>query len=193
MSDTITLGISSDLTQFIDEIVLDSPAGKKAIRSALKEMRTWMSREVKRAVSKSIDVRQKDLNEVLKTRVHTRIMFDDYVADIWVGLNPFPLIDMGAEQAPPGVIWADKHLRLGTFIATLHGKENVYKRKFSGPGSSQRGRGDGRFPIMKQSVPVYDVVADAFSKIEKRAAAEFQKRFLRRLDFYQNKPARKRR
>jgi len=188
MPNTVSLSIDTVLTDFADRLVLQSPEGQKAIKSTIREMSVWLSRQVKRAVSKSIDVRQSDLNKVLKGRVKSKVVAKEFYAEVWIGLNPFPLHKMNPEQAGKGVIWGEKHLWLGTFIANIYGEEKVWKRKYKGKGSTHRGRGDGRFPVVMQGIDVYQVAGNALKRVEKQASEEFAKRFVRRLDFYLNPP-----
>lgn len=210
-NETISISMDGVLEGVADRLVLQSPAGQKALKSTVREMSNWLARQVKRALAKSLNVRQKDLNKAIKSRLKTRVIAKEFYADVWIGLEPFPLIYLGAEQHGQGVVWADKHLRLGSFIATIRGKENVYRRKYRGSGSTRQSRqalGEsrtrrgylgslpdnlaGRFPLELQRVEIYRQALSALKKVEAQAAEEFRKRLVRRLDFYINSPQRSR-
>lgn len=210
-NDIISIKMDEVLADVADKLVLKSPAGQKALASATREMSRWLTRQVKRTVAKSLNIRQKDLNEVFKSRVKSRVIAKEFYAEVWIGLDPLPLIKLGAEQHGPGVVWADKHLRLGAFIADVWGQPDVYRRKFRGPGSTARSRSAisenrsrlgysdqgasslaGRFPLERQTIPIDKEVLAALKRVEREATLEYRKRVIRRLNFYLNPELRRR-
>lgn len=210
-NDIISIKMDEVLADVADKLVLKSPAGQKALASATREMSRWLTRQVKRTVAKSLNIRQKDLNEVFKFRIKNKIIAKEFYAEVWIGLDPLPLLKLGAEQHGPGVVWADKNLRLGAFIANVYGYDDVYRRKYTGPGSTQKsrsavsesrarkglgsevdGRLPGRFPLERQTIPIDKEVLPALKRVEREATLEYRKRVIRRLNFYLNPELRRR-
>lgn len=149
--------------QGIGQVVADLKATeqqvKRALRTTLTRMASWMRTRSVRGLSKHLEIQQGVLRRRLKT-FRVSMSGDNASITVWYGLNPISLIYLGARQTKRGVT-AGKHKRDGAFIA----KRQVFKR-----------RSGDRLPIDKQELDIED---KANSYLEDRVIgdAEFEQQF----------------
>lgn len=158
--------------------LLKQHAGKekkvmKAIGRSLRKSATFGKTLLRKTVASAAGIPQK----AIKKRVSAKAFVKDFVVVVWLGMNPVPAHLVGKpRQLKKGVRVGRKHLFEGAFKAKIFDSEDrVWRRKFRGPGSSKRGRGDGRFPVELMTVPLDDVGAASMQKIQRQVQLRFKR------------------
>lgn len=139
-----------ELLQVADEL----KASKKQVRFALSRAMRRTTASLRKQASKGL-ARELQLRSVtaLRRRLKTislrmNTSSDDQAMGLWFGLNPLPVSAFKGRprQTPTGATFKGEQFP-GAFVARskVKGKQTIFKRK-----------GNGRLPLIEQSVPIED-------------------------------------
>lgn len=152
----------------------------KAVKRTFRKTVTWMKKQVLSNIAADANIPQK----AIRPRVQDRIYFKDNVATVWVGLYPVGAHKVGKpRQTKKGTRIGRKHFFESAFPAEIFGYEKVWRRVFRGPGSSKRGRGDGRFPVEVMLIELEKIGEDAAQKIMKEAQLRFHRTLKQEINY----------
>ena len=133
-----------DLEKASRELGATAEQVKRALRSTLRKMASWVKTRSVRGLSKELKVQQKAIRRRLRSLKARPTADGGAQIKIWYGLDPIALINLGASQNRRGVRAAGGRFVPGAFIAPgKGGKMQVFKRV-----------GKARLPIKKQSADI---------------------------------------
>lgn len=142
-----------------------------ALRSTFGKMGRWLRTRSVRGLSEHLAIQQKILRQRVKAfRLAGGLSSGGDGAKVWFGLKPIPLIRLNAREVSDGVRASGGRHEKGAFIARIHGRQQVLRRK-----------GKERVPL---EVVKADISEPAQVYIEDRliGTAEFDDQFFKILD-----------
>ncbi len=182
------LGISldiSDITQTYTAYLAHRPeVVRKAVRRALRKTAQWYFRQISREIQQATGIVQK----ALKGRARITVVDKDLYANVWFGLDPMEAHRVGRTRQTRRGVTAGRGIRFDSaFLAAAdfgrsgRPERKVWRRKYRGPGSTERSRQAlsnedlaGRFPLEMMKVPVYEAAAQIFARHRNGARQRYQ-------------------
>lgn len=157
----------------------------KAIDRAIRKTIRWMRKALIKLVAAEAKIPQKSIRLRVKDTVNQK----DKYGSVWLGLNPVSAHYVGRpRETPRGVNVGRRHrFESAFFQRVFRGNEKkVYRRVFRGAGSSQRGKGDGRFPVELMTIPIDDIGEESAKKIQREAKVRFVRTLTQELNYALN-------
>lgn len=153
----------------------------KAIVRAIRKTVSWLRRQLIKQVASEAGIPQKAIRQRGKAKTFAKEQY----GVVWLGLNPVGAHLIGKpRQTRRGVRVGRKHFFEGAFLSRIYSdNEKVWRRKFRGPGSTSRGRGDGRFPVEVMLIELETIGEQEAKALNNEARVRFLRTMKQEINF----------